>query len=164
MVSWDLTLDPVASTIGESWIWHNGGAYFGVPGSNFLGWYLTVFVFFQLFAVYWSRSPCTRPTASEMTTKPSFWWPPLTMYAVTASRPIVTLLFLPAGAATVIDRAGVIWNIKALYGVCSLAAIFTMGAFSTLALLRLTARVRGLKEIDRIQAHRIDLSRVPINS
>ncbi len=145
MVSWDLTLDPVASTIGQSWIWHDGGAYFGVPVSNFLGWYLTVFVFFQLFALYQSRRPA-RPqsAASEATIESSFWWPALAMYAATALRPIVTVMFPPAGAATIIDQAGVIWNVEALYGVCALASIFTMGAFSMLALLSLTERVRGV--------------------
>jgi uncharacterized membrane protein len=153
MVSWDLTLDPVASTIGQSWIWRDGGAYFGVPVSNFLGWYLTVFVFFQLFALYQSRRPA-RPqsAASEVTIEPSFWWPALALYAATALRPVVALLFLPAGAATVIDRAGVIWSVQALYGVCALVGIFTMGAFSVLAVLRLTERIRGIKATDRIPA------------
>jgi uncharacterized membrane protein len=74
MVSWDLTLDPVASTIGQSWIWRDGGAYFGVPVSNFLGWYLTVFVFFQLFALCQSRHPVRpQPVASEVAIQPSFW-------------------------------------------------------------------------------------------
>src|SRR5712692_8075491 len=52
MVAWDLSFDPIASTIGHSWIWQQGGNYFGVPFSNFMGWFLTVFVFFQLFALY----------------------------------------------------------------------------------------------------------------
>jgi putative membrane protein len=143
MVSWDLTFDPVASTIGQSWIWRDGGAYFGVPVSNFLGWYLTVFVFFQLFALYQSARPARPQSAAlELTTEPS-WWPALALYAATALRPVVTLLFPPTGAATIIDQAGVIWTGDALYGVCALAGIFTMGAFFMLALLRLTERVRG---------------------
>ena len=78
MVSWDLTFDPVASTIGQSWIWQDGGAYFGVPVSNFLGWYLTVFVFFQLFALYQSRRPVhPQPEGSEVAIEPGFWWPAL---------------------------------------------------------------------------------------
>jgi uncharacterized membrane protein len=156
MVSWDLTFDPVASTIDQSWIWQDGGAYFGVPVSNFLGWYLTVFVFFQLFALYQSRRPGRpQPAASEVAVEPSFWWPALAMYAAMALRPVVTLLFLPAGTATIIDQAGVIWNVEALYGVCALAGIFSMGAFSILALLRLTERVRGT---DRIPARHADFS------
>jgi putative membrane protein len=154
MVSWDLTLDPVASTIGHSWIWHDGGAYFGVPVSNFLGWYLTVFVFFQLFALYQSRgSACLDSATSEVTLEPGFWWPALAMFAATALRPVVTLLFLHPAEATVLDKAGVIWNVEALYGVCALAGIFTMGAFSMLALLRLTERVRDLDRQPRATAH-----------
>src|SRR5258708_35663254 len=52
MVSWDLSFDPINSTIDHLWIWQQGGNYFGVPFSNFMGWFLTVFVFFQLFALY----------------------------------------------------------------------------------------------------------------
>ena len=61
----------------------------------------------------------------------------LLMYAATALRPVVTLQILRSGPPTVADQAGVIWNVEALYGVCALAGIFTMGAFSALALLRL---------------------------
>src|SRR6266568_9360246 len=52
MVDWDLSLDPIASTIGKTWIWTQGGGYFGVPISNFLGWSLTTYIFFQLFALF----------------------------------------------------------------------------------------------------------------
>ena len=40
MVGWDVCLDPGSSTIGHIWIWHKGGGYFGVPFTNYLGWYL----------------------------------------------------------------------------------------------------------------------------
>jgi uncharacterized membrane protein len=52
MVMWDFCLDPIRSTIEGAWIWEEGGAYHGVPISNYLGWYLTVFVIFQVFALY----------------------------------------------------------------------------------------------------------------
>lgn len=42
MVAWDLSSDPVWATITRCWIWQSGGPYFGVPISNFFGWYLTV--------------------------------------------------------------------------------------------------------------------------
>jgi len=143
MVSWDLTFDPVASTIGQNWIWHDGGEYFGVPVSNFLGWYLTVYVFFQLFSLYQSRVPTAgRPAASVPMPEPMFWWPALVMYAATSLRAVMTFFLLPPGPATVTDQAGVIWKVTALYGVCALTAIFTMGAFSVLAVLRLTEQSR----------------------
>src|SRR6266567_6263396 len=37
MVAWDLSMDPTSSTIQHLWIWEQGGGYFGVPLTNFLG-------------------------------------------------------------------------------------------------------------------------------
>src|SRR5258706_1451290 len=51
MVAWDLGFDPTSSTIHHTWIWEQGGGYFGVPLTNYLGWFFTVYVFFQLFAL-----------------------------------------------------------------------------------------------------------------
>lgn len=102
-----------------------------------------VYLFFQLFALYRSRPARPQPAASEVPVNRKFWWPALVMYAATALRPVVTLLFPPAGPPTVTDPAGAIWNVEALYGVCALAALFTMGAFAMLALLRLTERGGG---------------------
>ncbi len=55
MVMWDFCLDPIRSTIDGAWVWEDGGAYLGVPVSNFLGWFLTVFLIFQVFALYLYR-------------------------------------------------------------------------------------------------------------
>jgi len=52
MVMWDLTFDPRASTIQHQWIWEQGGGYFGVPLTNYLGWFFTVYLFLQLFALF----------------------------------------------------------------------------------------------------------------
>src|SRR5689334_17358476 len=46
MVAWDVCLDPTLSTILKFWVWEQGGGYFGVPLSNYLGWFFTVFIFF----------------------------------------------------------------------------------------------------------------------
>ena len=47
MTQWDLVMDPPSSTIAKAWIWHDGGAYFGVPLLNYLGWLLTSWMFYQ---------------------------------------------------------------------------------------------------------------------
>src|SRR5437879_6191132 len=52
MVAWDFCLDPIAPPLNRSWIWRDGGGYFGASFSNYLGWSFTVYVFFQLFALY----------------------------------------------------------------------------------------------------------------
>jgi len=55
MTQWDVVMDPPQSTISKAWIWHDGGAHFGVPLSNYLGWLLTSWLFYQAFALYLSR-------------------------------------------------------------------------------------------------------------
>src|SRR5258707_13930322 len=71
MVAWDLAFDPIASTLRQNWIWEQGGSYFGVPLSNFLGWFLTVLVFFQLFALY-LRGRSSAPSAAQTLSR-GYW-------------------------------------------------------------------------------------------
>ncbi len=54
MTSWDLIVDPVMVR-RDHWVWEHGGAYFGIPLSNFLGWWLTSFVILSLYAHRRSR-------------------------------------------------------------------------------------------------------------
>jgi putative membrane protein len=55
MVMWDVVMDPIAATVGKVWIWEDGGSYFNVPISNYLGWFLVVYIFLQIFSIYISR-------------------------------------------------------------------------------------------------------------
>lgn len=40
----DLIIDPVAFEIKQYWVWHEGGLYYGIPFSNFWGWFGLSFV------------------------------------------------------------------------------------------------------------------------
>jgi len=46
------SMDAVRADIDHAWVWRDGGSYYGVPTSNFFGWFLTVYIFYQLFALY----------------------------------------------------------------------------------------------------------------
>jgi uncharacterized membrane protein len=132
MVAWDFSQDPVWSTILHLWIWRQGGAYFGVPVSNFLGWYLTVYVFYQLFALY-LRDRSTNPDPLPS----SYWNLAVLFYAVSAAGNI--LLVIPRGGPSVVsDATGAQWRVSDITGACALVSIFIMGAFSLLAWVRLT--------------------------
>lgn len=52
MVTWDLSMDPLRSTLEMRWIWADGGVHYGVPTSNFFGWFLVTWTMFQSFALY----------------------------------------------------------------------------------------------------------------
>jgi putative membrane protein len=49
MTQWDFVMDPPEATISKAWIWHDGGADFGVPLTNYLGWLLTSWIFLSTF-------------------------------------------------------------------------------------------------------------------
>jgi putative membrane protein len=50
MTSWDVVMDPGAAKSGR-WIWENGGAYFGVPFQNFIGWMATTLTVYLVWAL-----------------------------------------------------------------------------------------------------------------
>ena len=66
MVARNLSSDPLLSTLRQAWIWRDGGSYFGVPVINFFSWYLTTYIFFQLFSFYLvkTRRKKSRPRGS----------------------------------------------------------------------------------------------------
>jgi uncharacterized membrane protein len=49
----DMIMDPVAvSPLIQQWVWIDGGPYFGIPISNFLGWFAVTFTITLLFRLY----------------------------------------------------------------------------------------------------------------
>jgi uncharacterized membrane protein len=130
MVAWDLSMDPVWSTIMHAWIWLDGGAYFGVPVSNFFGWFLTVSLILQAFALW------TRSHVDEENSLPAAYWRfPVVFYLASAAGNL--LLSIPRlGAATVADPAGVRWRIGSITGTSALVSVLVMGAFALAACLQ----------------------------
>jgi uncharacterized membrane protein len=130
MVSWDLTIDPIMSTIAGNWVWHNGGSYFGVPLSNFLGWYLTVYVFFQCFALYAKRQFATYAKA------PRYWAMPLFAYTSIIIAPILSLLVGAEPTAIVTDPVGRLWQAQDIRSVAALVSLVTALPFWLLAVFK----------------------------
>jgi uncharacterized membrane protein len=131
MVAWDLAMDPVWGTALHAWIWRDGGPYFGVPISNFLGWYLNVYLIYQAFAFY-LRGRFIRPASLPF----SYWFSAILFYAISATGNI--LLLIPHAAPTVVsDPTGAQWRLADITGTCVLVSIFTMGAFAVFAGIRL---------------------------
>jgi hypothetical protein len=129
-LSW-LLGEPVWSTIVRAWIWPQGGVYLGVPLTNFLGWYLTVYVIYQLFALYlWRRSVVPNPLPSN------YWHLAVLFYAVSAAGNLLLVIPQP-GLSVVADPSGTEWRVSAITASCALASLFTMGGFALLAWVRL---------------------------
>jgi uncharacterized membrane protein len=133
MTQWDVVIDPPNSTISKAWIWHDGGAHFGVPLSNYLGWLLTSWLFYQAFALYLNR----RRQVSAWTGEQG-----------RALRLVAILLYLGSGLAhvtpfligqggEVTDAANHVWRIEDLRETTVVILLFTMVFTSILAALRL---------------------------
>lgn len=65
LAGYDFVLDPVAGTVRGLYTYASPSGQFGVPLSNFLGWLLTGWVIFQVFALFENRvlpaqAPATR--------------------------------------------------------------------------------------------------------
>jgi len=133
MTQWDVVIDPPQSTISKTWIWHDGGAHFGVPLSNYLGWLLTSWLFYQAFALYLNR----RRQVSAWMAKQG-----------RALRLVAILLYLGSGLTQVTpwligqngevtDAANHVWRIEDLRETTVVILLFTMVFTSVLAALRL---------------------------
>jgi uncharacterized membrane protein len=66
LTAWDVLVDPLASAPNvHSWIWEQGGAYYGVPTQNFIGWILTGFtvvVCYRLYERFFPPHPLAQQT------------------------------------------------------------------------------------------------------
>lgn len=129
MTAWDLSSDPVWSTIAHAWIWLDGGPYFGVPLSNFAGWYLTAFLYYLCFVFsVRGRKPCPGGNRAM----------PILLYAISAGGNLL-LLVPPVRPAWVADPSGVQWRVADITAACALVSVLLMGAFAILAWRRMAA-------------------------
>jgi putative membrane protein len=70
----DMILDPVHVRYG-AWVWPEGGAYFGIPISNFIAWFFVAFITTLIFRIY-----CLpRPFKQEVDI---FFFAPVVGYAI----------------------------------------------------------------------------------
>jgi uncharacterized membrane protein len=129
-LAWDLAMEADWSTVDRAWIWRQGGAYFGVPMSNFVGWLITAWVFFSIFAVYVKRRHLDQRHASL-----SFWRYPVVLYGVCAGGNLLILL-LPMAPSVVFDATGRAWVTREILLADSAISVLVMGSFAGLAWVR----------------------------
>jgi uncharacterized membrane protein len=132
MTQWDLVMDPVNSTVYGLWIWHHGGGYFGVPLTNFFGWFVAMFAAFLAVTLFLRM----RGKSFDFASWPrSFWLIPILLYLAAGLSQIAPWLLAPDGS--VADQAGTVWRIRDLHAAAVLVAMLTMVPTSLLAMYRL---------------------------
>jgi uncharacterized membrane protein len=136
MTEWDVVMDPPFSTISKAWIWHDGGAHFGVPLSNYAGWLLTSWLFYQAFAIYLNRRGVVLVRPATDSGK-AFRLVAIAIY-LSSGLTHLTPWLIGAGGE-VMDAAGHLWRVGDLRATTVVTMLFTMFLTSMLAALRLAA-------------------------
>lgn len=79
MTAWDTLMDPGAAKAG-AWVWENGGAYFGVPFQNYVGWMATTLTIYIVVALIF----CVVPRRQRPVTTRFYSGAPVWAYAIVA--------------------------------------------------------------------------------
>jgi len=131
MTQWDFVMDAPEATISKVWIWHEGGAIFGVPLTNYIGWLLTSWIFYQAFALYLVRRRDVQPSPQNRTLR----LVAILFYLSSGLTHLTPWLMGQSGEVT--DATGHIWRIQDLREATVAVMLFTMLFTSMLAALRL---------------------------
>ena len=143
MTTWDFSMDAVWADIDHAWVWRDGGSYFGVPTSNFFGWFLTVYIFYQLFASYLRNRVTIRSHTSH-------WRLAIWFYAASAAGNL--LVVAPSSMGNVfVDASGKRWAISGILWACRLVSILLMMPLSLIAWV--TASRPAERPVEPISKH-----------
>jgi putative membrane protein len=136
MTQWDVVMDRAESTLAHAWIWQDGGADFGVPLTNYLGWLLTAWLLFQAFAICLRRQRPDSLRAAPLARK-------LQMIAILFYVSLGLTHLIPwwmGQSGAVLDASGKTWQIHDVRETTVAVMIFTMLFSGLLAALRLAKR------------------------
>ena len=136
MVTWDWAQDPVWATLLHGWRWYDGGPWFGVPLSNYFGWFLTVFLIYVGFSVFLRRWP---PAAGDHRVAQ---WPPVVFYALCAAGNAMQV-FTRLPQQTAADATGRMWRVSDILTASALVSVLAMGGFVMTAAWRLMRAEAG---------------------
>ncbi len=133
MVSWDMSMDPQVATVRQAWIWHDGGAYFGVPFVNFCGWFLCVFTFYVIFSFIQSSGASAASNVRIL--NKTFWMLPVALYVSRTVPYIINALTVEN--RQIADPSGQTWWTADITHSLLLVSFFTMMFLSLYAIIRI---------------------------
>ncbi|WP_374413850.1 carotenoid biosynthesis protein [Novosphingobium colocasiae] len=133
---WDLCSDPIGATIARSWVYAHSGAYYGVPLSNYLGWFLCTWTIIQCWTLYLDKAEGD----DAGTTAPlSYWYQASALWTAMGLQYPLLLLASPA-SRTVTDTGGWAWRSRDIIEAAVIMSIYTMLAAAVTATLAVTVR------------------------
>jgi len=135
MVMWDVSMDPIQSTIRKAWVWEDGGVYFGVPFKNFMGWFLCVYTILQTLAFYLQSQLKNNPASHIPVLNKTHWLQPVIMYGIIPIQFVTLALTGKNFEVKSLDNHT--WWTGDIYGSMALVSVFTMLPITVIAILKL---------------------------
>lgn len=137
VTGFDMCFDPIGSTIGGYWHYRESGGYFGVPLSNYVGWFINAWAIFQCFALFLS----SRSTASEPMPA-SYWYESSALWGLMGLQYPILLLATP-GSTIVRDSGGWAWRSGDILQNAAIASVYTMILAALISALAVRLRTTG---------------------
>ncbi|NEG55670.1 hypothetical protein DF196_01110 [Bifidobacterium callitrichidarum] len=128
----DLATDFTSSTVQHIWNWGEGGGFYGVPYTNFLGWSFVTWLCAQVFAFVLRRQ---QENILPTHNKRNFLWPVLAYGSMGLN--LIIVYFVPGETGTVMDERGVAWQISDMREAALLIAFYTVVFIAVLALFKM---------------------------
>jgi uncharacterized membrane protein len=124
LAGYDAVIDPGGATVEGRWSFGDPGGLFGIPLTNFLGWVVTGWVAFQLFALL---GPPARRIGPASVLPPVVW---LGVYLPS----VVTFATGSAGPADAVTVAGRTFLVADIQETAVIVGMFSMGIPALMAL------------------------------
>ena len=135
VTGFDMCVDPIGATIQRHWIYANGGGYFGVPLSNYIGWFINAWAIFQCFALFLAKR-----TATSAATPPAYWYEASILWALMGLQYPV-LLLATRGSIVVRDSGGWLWRSGDILQNAAIVGVYTMVVAALMSVLAQRSRL-----------------------
>lgn len=144
MTMFDVGADSLIATVRGVWVWEDGGGLFGVPFTNYLGWWFVTWTFFQIFALVLAARQTRRPASLETSLVQVSHLQAVIVYSMFAV--VSTTTFIAGGGPeSVTDPAGVVWDVSSLNETLMIINLFSVVPVALVAIAKIA---RG--DLDRV--------------
>jgi putative membrane protein len=136
MTMFDVGIDSISSTVRNAWVWEEGGGVFGVPFTNYLGWWFVTWSFFQVFALVLALRQTRRPAGTTDGLPRISHLQPVLLYLMFGISSIFAFLGF-TDAETVVDTTGTTWSTPAIFETLMVFNVFSIIPVSLFAITKI---------------------------
>lgn len=136
MTMFDVGIDSISSTVRGAWVWEDGGGVFGVPFTNYLGWWFVTWSFFQVFALVLANRQTRHPERTADGLPRISHLQPVLVYMMFGISSIFAFLGFTEGD-TVVDATDAAWSTPAIFETLMIFNLFSIVPVSLFAITKI---------------------------